>query len=124
VTPETILADLLASGIEPGVTPDKTGIVVPAGKLSPTQRAAVLAHKPALIDYLLESNRITAQLLHAAMRRCDQFNDSDKARQDMREQILETPRHLRQDLLKHLLSTTAQAPATPLKKQRENNHDR
>lgn len=42
-------------------------------------------------------------LLQAAMRRCDEFNDSDKARQDMREQILETPHHLRQDLLDHFL---------------------
>lgn len=124
MTPEIILADLLASGIEPGVTPDKTGIVVPTGKLSPAQRAAVLAHKPDLIAYLLESSRITAQLLDAAMRRCDQFNDSGKARQDMREQILEIPPHLRPDLLEHFLGTTAHAPATPLKKQRENNHDR
>ena len=69
MTPETILADLLASGIEPSVTPDQTGIVVPAGKLSPSQRAAVLTHKPDLIAYLLESSRITVQLLEAAMRR-------------------------------------------------------
>lgn len=124
MTPETILADLLESGIEPGLTPDNTGIVVPAGKLSSAQRAAVLAHKPDLIACLLESSRITAQLLDAAMRRCDQFNDSEKTRQDMREQILETPPHLRQDLLEHFLRTTVHAPATPLKKQRENNHDR
>lgn len=44
---------------------------------------------------------LTTRLMMAAMRRCDQFNDSDKARQDMREQILETPPHLRQDLLDH-----------------------
>ncbi len=103
MTPETILADLIQCGIEPSVTPDKTGIVVPAGKLTEAQRAAVLGHKKELIAYLVESSRITARLLEAAMRRCDQFNDSDKARQDMREQILETPPHLRQDLLDHFL---------------------
>ena len=96
MTPETILADLLASGIEPSVTADKTGIVVPAGKLTEAQRAAVLGHKPALIACILESARVTAQLLEAAMRRCDQFNDGDKARQDMREQILEVPPHQRE----------------------------
>ena len=121
--PETILADLLESGIEPRVTPDKTGIVVPAGKLSPAQRAAVLTHKPDLIAYLLESSRITVQLLEAAMRRCHQFNDGEKARQDMREQVMETPHHLRQDLLGHFLSTPTQAPVASLKEQRENNHD-
>ena len=46
---------------------------------------------------------LAARLMAAAMRRCDQFNDGDKARQDMREQILETPPHLRQDLLDHFL---------------------
>ena len=103
MTPETILADLIQCGIEPSVTPDKTGIVVPAGKLTEAQRAAVLGHKPALIACILESARVTAQLLEAAMRRCDQFNDGDKARQDMREQVLETPPHLRQDLLDHFM---------------------
>ena len=113
MTPETILADLLASGIEPGVTPDHTGIVVPAGKLTPAQRAAVLAHKPDLIAYLLESSRITVQLLESAMRRCDRFNDSEKARQDMREQVLETPPHLRQDLLEHFLGKPPKHPSPP-----------
>ena len=103
MTPEAILADLIQCGIEPSVTPDKTGIVVPAGKLTEAQRAAVLGHKPALIACILESARVTSQLLEAAMRRCDQFNDSDKARQDMREQVLETPPHLRQDLLDHFM---------------------
>ena len=121
--PETILADLLESGIEPRVPPDKTGIVVPAGKLSPAQRAAVLAHKPDLIAFLLESSRITVQLLESAMRRCDRFNDSEKARQDMRKQVLETPPHLRQDLLEHFLGKPPQAPVASLKEQRENNHD-
>ena len=123
MTPETILADLIQCGIEPSVTPDKTGIVVPAGKLTDAQRAAVLGHKPALIACILESARITALLLEAAMRRCDQFNDSDKARQDMREQVLETPPHLRQDLLGHFLGKPPQAPIASLKEQRENNHD-
>lgn len=122
MTPEAILSDLLDSGIEPSVTPDATGIVVPAGKLSQAQRTAVLAHKSDLIVYLLESSRITAQLLDSAMRRCDQFNDSEKARQDMRVQILETPPHLRMDLLDHFLRQVS-GPSISLKEQRENNHD-
>lgn len=43
-------------------------------------------------------------LLEAAMRRCDERPDSDKARQDMREEILGTPPHLRPDLLDYFLS--------------------
>jgi hypothetical protein len=102
-TAHAILADLIECGIEPGVTPDETGIVVPVGKLTDEQRTAVLSQKPALIACILESARVTTELLQAAMRRCDQFNDSEKARQDMREQILETPPHLRQDLLDHFM---------------------
>jgi hypothetical protein len=123
VTPETILADLLASGIEPSVTPDKTGIVVPAGALSPAQRAAVLNQKAELIAYLVESSRITAQLMEAAMRRCNQFNDSEMARQAMREQVLEVPPRLRKDLLDYFSSQAAMPPGSALKKQSENNHD-
>lgn len=110
MTPAAILANLLESGIEPCVAPDRSGISVPAGKLSPAQRSAVLAHKQDLIAYLLESNRITVQLLEAAMRRCDQFNDSEKARQDMREQVLQTPAYLRQDLLAHFLDQVQKHP--------------
>ena len=34
MTAQAVLADLLASGIEPGLNHDKTGIVVPAGRLT------------------------------------------------------------------------------------------
>jgi hypothetical protein len=61
--------------------------------------------------------------MNTALQRCEEFKDSEKTRQDMREQILETPPHLRQDLLDHFKSTQSHAPAIPLKKQRENNHD-
>ena len=101
MTPEAILADLIQCGIEPSVTPDKTGIVVPAGKLTEAQRAAVLGHKPALIACILESARITAQLLEAAMRACDRWNDGPAAREQMRQDVMNTPPHLRGDMLDH-----------------------
>lgn len=44
-------------------------------------------------------------LLQAAMRRCDHFNDGEKARQDMREQVIETPQHLRKDLLNYFMGS-------------------
>lgn len=105
MSPEAILADLLRCGIDPVVTPDRRGIVVPAGKLSPEQRTAVVAHKAQLIERLVDLADLTRRLLAAAMRRCDQFNDSEQARQQMREQVLEIPPHLRQDLLDHFLGT-------------------
>jgi hypothetical protein len=101
VTADAILADLLAHGIEPTVTPDGTGIEVPAGKLSPIQRAAIVAHKQELITRLIETSQITAQLIAAAMRRCDQFGDDEAKRAQMRSDCLETPPHLQADLLQH-----------------------
>ena len=99
MTPETILADLLASGIEPSVTPDKTGIVVPAGKLTEAQRAAVLGHKPALIACILESARITTELLQTAMRAAAHWKDDPD---EWHRQCMEVPPHQRADLLEHL----------------------
>jgi hypothetical protein len=99
MTPEAILRDLLERGIEPCVTPDGRGISVPAGRLTEGQRKAIRANKHALIEYLTESSRLTSQLLSAAMYRCDQFNDSDSARAQMRHEVLATPEHLRRDLL-------------------------
>ena len=65
---ENVLRELLASGIEPSLTPDETGIEVPAGRLSDSQRAAIRQHKAELIERLRESARITVALLKAASR--------------------------------------------------------
>ena len=101
MTPEAILADLIQCGIEPSVTPDKTGIVVPAGKLTEAQRAAVLGHKPALIACILESARVTTELLQTAMRAAAYWKDDPD---EWRQQCMEVPPHQRADLLDHLRS--------------------
>lgn len=49
----------------------------------------------------LTAHRLAKELIAAAMRRCDQFNDSDQARAQMRRDCLATPAHLHQDLLDH-----------------------
>ena len=75
--------------------------VVPAQPLAELAEIATLAiSQPTDVETF---DLLAARLMAAAMRRCDQFNDSDKARQDMREQVLETPPHLRQDLLDHFM---------------------
>lgn len=98
---QTILAELLACGIEPAVTPSGDGIIVPAGRLTVQQRGAILACKTELIALLLESARITDELLAAAMRACDRWADSPEARERMQREVLEIPPHLRADLLTH-----------------------
>ena len=49
----------------------------------------------------LTAHRLARELIAAAMRRCDQFNDSEVARAEMRQQCLELPPHLQRDLLEH-----------------------
>lgn len=47
---------------------------------------------------------LLARLMAAAMRACDHWGDSEKARQEMRQQCLEIPPHLREDLLNYFNS--------------------
>ncbi|MFE1574159.1 hypothetical protein ACFIQG_20470 [Comamonas odontotermitis] len=97
---ENILAELLACGITPTVTPDGTGIEVDAGCLTDAQRAAIRAHKPELIVCIQKTARITSALMAAAMRACDYWRDSPKAREQMRLEILETRPEHREELLR------------------------
>lgn len=50
---------------------------------------------------------LTARLIAAAKRRCDQFDDGEEARAQMRADIMATPAHLRGDLLAHFRSVGA-----------------
>lgn len=102
---DAILAELLDRGITPAVTPDGTGIEVPAGRLTDAEKAAIRAHKPELIAAIQESARQTSELLTAAMRACDAWSDSPAARDQMRREVLETPPHLRADLRELFLNT-------------------
>ena len=53
----------------------------------------------------LTAHRLAKELIAAAMRRCDQFNDGEAARAEMRQQCLELPPHLQRDLLEHFKLT-------------------
>ena len=100
-TAESILAELLEHGITPKLTPDGTGIEVPAGRLTDAQRQAIRSCKAELIACIQESARLAAELLGAAMRACDHWRDGPEAREQMKKEVMETPPHLRADLLDH-----------------------
>lgn len=100
MTAETILFELLEFGITPSVTPDGNGIEVEAGLLNDAQRDAIRANKYELIACIQDAARITAQLLDAAMHACDYWHDSQKAREQMRLEILETKPEHRKELLR------------------------
>ena len=105
MTAEAILHGLLESGIHPTLTDDGTGIVVPAGVLTDTQRKAIKSCKAELIERIRESARLTTELLQAAMRCCDHHRDDPEAREQMRQDVLATPAHQQADLLDHFQQT-------------------
>lgn len=94
-----ILADLLGCGIEPVLSADGLGIVVPAGALTADQRQAILENKAELIEVIRESARLTDQLLQAAMQAAAHWKDDPAL---WMAQCLEVPPHQRADLLAHL----------------------
>lgn len=49
----------------------------------------------------LTAHRVTAELIEAAMVACDHHQDSEAAREQMREQCLALPPHLQADLIEH-----------------------
>ena len=119
MTPRAIIDNLVAQGCAPRLTPDGCGIVVPKGAITEALKVAIRANKPAIIRLLTEAandahNRPelappTApaapahdRLLVIAMRYCDATNASDKARADWREDVRNTPPHLRQGLGEYL----------------------
>lgn len=105
MTPAAILADLLKRGITPKVTADGSGIEVPAGRLTEAQREAIRACKAELIAFIRESDSLSRELLDAAMRVCDFWRDGPEAREQMRQDVMNTPLHLRADLLDHFRQT-------------------
>ena len=110
MNPHEILIALWQVGILVKLTPNGESLAVPAGRLTSGQRELVLSNKPALIAFLLESRATTEALLTAAMRRCDEFNDGELARQEMRQQCLELPPDLQADLLDHFQRKPANLP--------------
>lgn len=101
MNPHEILIALWQQGILVRLVPDGASLAVPAGRLTHDQRELVLAHKPALIGLLVEAHSTTVALIEAAMRRCDEFNDGEAARTEMRRDCLALPPHLQNDLLEH-----------------------
>lgn len=104
MTARAILEELQAQGIDLECTPDGKTLTAPADTLTDRQRAMVRKHKAELIRLVLESERVTQQLLQAAMRACDHWGDSPAAREQMRLDCINTPPGQRADLTAHLKS--------------------
>ena len=100
MTAATILGDLMRAGVEVRLK-DGTHLAVPAGRLTPEQRAMLLAHRAELIAFLIDAHTTTAELIDAAMRASEHHGDTEGARGQMHREVQATPLHLRADLLDH-----------------------
>lgn len=103
VAPSEILRELHTRGVTLDVNEDRL-VASPASRLTDELREVIRSRKPELIQFLIESHATTEALLEAAMRVCDAWGDADKGRVQMRRECLDTPQHLRADLLDYLLS--------------------
>ena len=64
-------------------------------------------HKPELIEFLQQAHITAAALIAVAMKVCDHHGDSQAQRDEMRQDILDTPHHLRQELLDYFARKTS-----------------
>lgn len=76
-----------------------------------TPKLATLAGLAISHDVSHESAELlTARVIAAAMRACDAHGDGPEAREEMRQDVLNTPAHLRADLLEHFQQTYGAKP--------------
>jgi hypothetical protein len=101
MTPTAILSELWAADIDLQLADDGVNLVATGTPLTPAQRHAIVQNKPALVQFLTEAQATTTALIEAASRACDHHGDGEAARQQMRDDCLAVPVHLRADLLEH-----------------------
>lgn len=102
MAPDAILSALWAEGLTVTLAANDALAVSPASILRDAHRALLRTNKVGIVDLLRVAHDNTQQLLAAAMRACDHHGDGPAAREEMRQSVLETPGHLRADLLEHL----------------------
>ncbi len=108
---DTLLREAMTAGVTLRI--DEGGALKAAGPADTVREWAPLLreNKADLLQFLQDAHASTAQLVEAAMRACDHFGDSPAAREQMRRDVIDTPLHLRADLLQHLTSAYAQEHA-------------
>ena len=97
MTPAALLYDLWQCGIQPRTDPQAQHLLLPANKLTPDQRQALTECKAAVLELLTAP--LMQELMAAAMKACDHWQDGPQARMQMRLDVWNTPPHLRAELL-------------------------
>jgi hypothetical protein len=96
---KTILKRLAADEIVLSLCDDGVLRAWPAGHLQDEHRALIRLNRDALHDFIVDAHALTGEIVEAAMAACEEWGDSEAAREQMRNDILETPAHDKADLL-------------------------
>jgi hypothetical protein len=102
MNPVAIMRCLWAAGVHLELTQDGRLFAKPADRMTGELRALCRDHKADLISFLVDAETTTKALIDTAMGACDAWGDGPEARHQMHRDCLETPPHLRADLLDHL----------------------
>ena len=106
----SVIQALDEQGVRLKLSGDGANLTVPAGSISPEQRALVVSHRAEILEFLVEARKTTTALIEAAMLACDHFNDSPANRDLMQAECLATPTHLQADMLNHFTKTYGAKP--------------
>lgn len=103
MSPHAVLTTLLSHQTPVRLAPDGVNLVIPGG--TPAHLVGLLRdNKTAVVAFLHAAHVTTEEVIEAAMRCCDFHKDGDHAREDMRQQVIETPDFLRPDLLAYFIN--------------------
>lgn len=105
MSPATMMQRLTASGLTIRADGERL-IVSPRERLTEPDRAMIREHRAELVAFIHHAHQTTATLLELAMKVCDAWGDDEQAREAMKRDCLDTPLHLRQDLIEHFQSVT------------------
>lgn len=104
-----LLFDLWQCGIQPRTDPLAQHLLLPANKLTSSQRQAMTECKADVLELLTAP--LMYELMDAAMKACDHWQDGIGARGQMWEEVLATDKRKWSDLLAHFRSIYRQGGA-------------
>lgn len=104
MTPHAVLNTLWSHGATVSLAPNGVDLLVPGD--TPASLIGLLRdNKTDVLEFLHAAHVTTAEVIDAAMRCCDFHGDGDKARAEMRQQVIDTPDFLKPDLMAHFINT-------------------
>lgn len=112
--PKSILKRLASDGITLKLCDDGVLRAWPAAQLLDEHRTLIRSNREALHDFIVDAHAKTSEIVEAAMAACEEWGDSESAREQMRQDILSTPAQDKADLLEYFMKYPGAASAKML----------